>query len=304
MNNNKTKRLVDLHCHTTASDGILSPTELVKLAKEVGLIAVGIADHDQVAGIDEAMVAGGKYGIEVVPSVELSTYWIEKNRKEFHVLGYYIDWKNPSAAEKLAYFKEERDQRAEASLLVFEELGYVVDREFLKSISSGAIGRPHIARTILENPKNAELLNKNLGEGHDWQGFFNAYLTPGKPAYREKVGFGPKEVVNFIHNHHGVAILAHPGYDVAIGDAETLDQFVVWGIDGLEALAPTETIERSKECTKYFSKYAKKNGLLITGGSDYHGIANNTVGLGMIGWGMEIGYEYLEKLKGFRLSRG
>lgn len=298
-----TKKIIDLHTHTTASDGILSPTELVKKAKEVGLSAIGIADHDQVAGIDEAIEAGDKCGIEVVPSVELSTYWIEKNRKEFHVLGYYIDWKNKIVLDKLRYFNEEREKRGESSLAVFEELGYAIDRVFFRSIVDGAIARPHIARTILENPKNAELLKKNLGEGYDWQGFFNAYLVPGKPAYREKIGFDPKGVIDFVHDHQGVAVLAHPGWDVAIGDEETLDYFRDLGIDGLEAIAYTETVERSKICIPYFTEYAQKNNLLITGGSDFHGREGNLEGLGMVEWGIEVDYRYLEKLKKYQENR-
>lgn len=291
--------MIDLHVHTSASDGVLEPEEMVKKAKEFGLTAVGICDHDQIAGIEPALRAGKKYKIEVVPGMELSCYWTEKNRKEFHILGYYCDRGSRELLERLNFFQAERKKRAQKTLLMLKKIGYKAKWDDLLKIAKGAIGKPHISRVITENPENQETLIKIFGQIPDVHDFIKKYMIPGKPTYIEKAGFEPKEAIDLIHQLRGVAVVAHPGFDIAIGDKETIRALRGWGVDGLEAIASIKTPERTKECIAYFSMVAQQNGFLITGGSDYHGIEGIGAGLGMKAWGFEIEEKYLINLKIF-----
>ncbi len=291
--------MIDLHFHTSASDGVLEPEEMVKKAKEFGLSAVGICDHDQIVGIEPALRAGRKYKIEVVPGMEPSCYWIEKNRKKFHILGYYCDYGNRKLLERLNFFQTERKKRAQKSLLVLKKLGYKAKWDDLLKIAKGTVSRPHIARVIIENPANQKILIKIFGRIPNAHDFIEKYMIPGKPAYIKKAGFEPKEAIDLIHRLGGVAVVAHPGLDIAIGDKETIKALKNWGVDGLEAIASIETPERTRECIAYFSTIAQQNGFLITGGSDYHGIEGIGAGLGMKAWGFEIEEKYLVNLKAF-----
>jgi len=125
--------MIDLHTHTTASDGILSPGQLVEKAKNKGLSALGIADHDSVEALPLAEKIGQDLGLEIVPGVELSCYWLEQNRKEFHLLGYYCDSQNGELLEKLEFFRQERLRRAQKSLKLLNDLDYIGDWDYLKA---------------------------------------------------------------------------------------------------------------------------------------------------------------------------
>lgn len=289
--------MIDLHVHTTASDGILDPEQMVRKAKKTGLTALGICDHDQVGALDQAIQAGEKYGIEIVPGTELSCYWLEKQRKEFHILGYYFDFQNSKLLRKLAFFQKERLERAKKSLAALRKLGYQTDWKYLLKIAQGAIGRPHISRTVLENKKNHKLLLEKFGQIPAIGPFIEKYMVPGKPAYIEKAGFEPKEAIDLIHQLGGAAVLAHPGFDVGLGDVQTIKVLKNWGFDGLEALSPVLTPEKTQKCIRYFTKVAKDYKFLITGGSDYHGFEGIGAGLGMLAWGFKIDEKYLINLK-------
>jgi len=291
--------MIDLHVHTTASDGVLNPEQMVKEAKKAGLTALGICDHDQVGALDQAIRAGGKYGLEIVPGTELSCYWLKGNRREFHILGYYFDYHDKRLSEKLIFFQNERRVRAKKSLVGLRKFGYQADWKDLLKIAKGAIGRPHIAQTVLGNKQNRELLVKTFGKIPGIGEFIEKYLIAGKPAYVEKAGFEPKEAIDLIHQLGGVAVLAHPGFDVEIGDLEIIRVLKNWGIDGLEVLAPVLTPERTQECIRYFTKMAKDYKLLMTGGSDYHGLKGIGAGLGMLEWGFKIDEKHLMNLKKF-----
>lgn len=295
--------MIDLHVHTTASDGVLKPEEMIKKAKEFGLTAIGICDHDQVAAVEPALRAGEKYEIEVVPGMELSCYWLEKNRQEFHILGYYCDYKSRKLSERLAFFQNERKKRAKKSLSVLKGFGYKAGWDDLLKIAKGTIGRPHITRVVIENPENQEALTKVFGRIPDIHDFVEKYMIPGGPAYVEKAGFEPKEAIDLIHQLGGIAVVAHPGFDIAIGDSQTIKVLKNWGLDGLEAIAPIETPRRTKRCIDYFLQVAQQNGFLITGGSDYHGIEGVGAGLGMKAWGFKIEEKYLVNLKVFLGSK-
>lgn len=292
--------MIDLHTHTTASDGVINPRDLVQKAKEVGLSAIAITDHDQVGGLAEGLAAGKDLEMEVIPGVEISTYWKEKNRKEFHILGYFIDWQNPKLTEKLNFYQNERIRVAKECLKKLNTIGYAADWADVLKIAQGSVGKPHLCRVCFANPANKDLLIKVFGKMPEVNDFVRYYMLPGQAAYVEKAGMEPKEAIDLIHEAGGVAVLAHPCFDVPEGQ-EIIKIMKEWGIEGLEALAPFKTPEATRESIKIFSKMAKENNLLITGGSDYHGLEGIGAGLGFIEWGMEIPDEVLVDLKNYKL---
>lgn len=291
------KKLIDLHIHTTASDGVLIPAEVVKKAKKAGLAAIGITDHDCLAGLPEAFAAGRKFGLEIVPGAEISTYWSKQGRREFHVLGYYMDLKNQKIRSTLEFYQKVRQKRAEEIVKKLQEEGWRVSYEKVKELAAGAIGRPHLAQAVIANRENAKKLRGTFGGLPDTGEFIVAYLVKGKPAYVEKAGMEPEETIKLIHQAKGVAVLAHPGWDLKIGEEDVIKQFARWKVDGLEAIHGKETKEDCLKCIDYFSGLARKYGLLITGGSDFHKCSSGGAGLGLLGWGIEIPYELLVRLK-------
>ena len=289
--------MIDLHTHTTASDGILSPEQLVEKAKNKGLSALGIADHDSVEALPVAEKIGQDLRVEIAPGMELSCYWLEQNRREFHILGYYGDFQNEELVEKLEFFRQERLRRARKSLKILNELGYAGDWDYLIKMAIGTVGRPHLARTVLENPQNQEKLIKEFGQIPKINQFIEKYLISGQPAYVEKAGFEPQEAINLIHRTGGVAVLAHPCFDWEIGDEKTPQIFKEWDLDGLEAVAPHKDMIETKIRIDYFLKLAQKFNFLVTGGSDYHGLDGVGAGLGMLEWGLSIDDHYLTDLR-------
>lgn len=289
--------MIDLHTHTTASDGVLSPERLVEKAKEKGLSALGITDHDSINGIALAQKAGQELGLEIVPGVELSCYWLAKDRREFHLLGYYGDFQNEELLGRLEFFRQERLRRAQKSLKLLQELGYQGDWDYLIKMASGTVGRPHLAKTILERPTNQEKLLAVFGQIPTISQFIEKYLISGQPAYVEKAGIEPQGAIELIHRIGGVAVLAHPCFDLAIGDETTLKIFQDWGLDGLEAIAPCKDASATKVKMAYFLSVATKFNFLVTGGSDYHGLDGVGAGLGMIDWGFTVDDKYLRDLK-------
>jgi len=290
-------KYIDLHTHTTASDGVISPEKLVEQAKELDLAAIAITDHDQVGSVKAGVRAGGEVELEVIAGVELSCYWLENKRKEFHILGYFINDQDEELLAKLDYFRQERIRRAQAILAKLQELGYAGEWEYLVQMAQGAIGQPHIARTILENSKNEEKLLKEFGKIPSIGEFIEKYMIKGRVAHVEKAGFEPKRAVALIHKTGGVAVLAHPCYDVAEGDLMIWQVLKSWGIEGLEAWAPYKTAEETLPKIRYFERMAKEHQMVITGGSDYHGIEGIGAGLGMFEWGLRIKSKMLENLK-------
>jgi predicted metal-dependent phosphoesterase TrpH len=289
--------MIDLHAHTTASDGILSPEQLVEKAKNKGLSALGITDHDSVGAILAAQKAGQNLDLEIVPGIELSCYWLEQNRKEFHILGYYCDLQNEELIEKLEFFRQERLRRAQKSLKVLNNLGYTGDWDYLIKMATGTVGRPHLARTILENPRNQEKLFKDFEKIPNVSQFIERYLILGQPAYVEKAGFEPHEAINLIHRTGGIAVLAHPCFDLKLGDLTTTKALKNWQLDGLEAFAPYQEPGKTKIKIDYFVNLARKFAFLVTGGSDYHGLDGVGAGLGMLEWGLSIDDHYLTDLR-------
>ncbi len=245
---------VDLHTHTTASDGKLTPGELVARAKQVGLRAVGIADHDTFGGVDAAMEAGKNLGVEVIPAIELSC---EADGHDLHLLGYYMDHHNPELQKRLEYFRDIRERRAFLMVQKLNELGYPVSWERVLEIAGDAqsIGRPHVAQALLE-----------AGLVASWEQAFEELIGDGKPAYVPKAKMTPKEAIELVLTYGGVPVIAHPALNTT---PEYVEQMIAWGLRGIEVYHT----RHSPEDVARYRALAEKHGLVITGGSDFHGIS-------------------------------
>lgn len=273
---------IDLHAHTTASDGSFSPTELVELARETGLAAVAVTDHDTIAGWEEAFAAGRRCGVEVVPGVELSTSY-EGGR--FHLLGYYVD---PESAliEELRQIQAARANRNDEIFENLHQLGLPLEVDEVRRFAgaAGLLARPHFAQAMVAR-----------GYVRDTQEAFDLYLADGKPAYATKAVLTPQRAIAAIHDAGGVAIWAHPprskfGYD----DLEVrLRDWIEWGLDGLETAYSQYTEEDATWTTAMRDRY----NLLGTGGSDFHGKPKPTVRLGVTHTGGPLPVELLAQLK-------
>lgn len=239
----------DLHLHTTASDGMLPPAKMVEMAAAKGLTVIAITDHDTMAGIPEALKAGEKWSVEVIPGIELST----KDRGiNIDILGYGMD-KPENLERKLAQLRKFRENR---SLLIVErfcDLGMEISMAEVRKHANGeVIARPHIARAVV-----------GKGYADTVQEVFDSYLGDGKPCAVDKMVLSTEEGIELIREAGGVSVLAHPGL---IGDRELVEELLSLPFDGLEVWHR----EHSMEDIKAFMKLARKHNKLLTGGSDFH----------------------------------
>jgi len=246
----------DLHTHTIASDGTGTPSHNIQLAASAGLTAVAITDHDTVGGLEEALAAGQTYGITVVPGIEISTI---HNGIDIHVLGYWIDWKNPVFLERLEQLRGVRDRRNEMIIERLCELGMEITMDdVIASVSSlkregDSIGRPHIADALVRK-----------GYVGSMEEAFARYLGRGGAAYANPPRITPVEAIRWIREAGGAPVLAHPGL---YGCDELIAELAAQGLAGLEAYHSDHTPEQESA----YAAIAQEHGLLITAGSDYHG---------------------------------
>jgi predicted metal-dependent phosphoesterase TrpH len=246
-------KLVDLHTHTTASDGTFEPADSVRRAKEKGLAAIAITDHDTVAGIPEAIAEGQRCQVEVLPGIEISS--VDKGQ-DIHVLGYFMDYENEEFLEQLNKLRNVRDQRNEMLIQNLQKLGIDIELEEVvsrKKMAAGNIGRPHIAEVLVEKG-----LVNSLEEA------FTKYLGKEGKAYANPPRITPEEAIDLIKRAGGVAVLAHPGlYE----DDELIKRLIHHGLDGIEALHSDHTPEQEEQ----YQKLAEVNQMIATAGSDFHG---------------------------------
>jgi len=257
----------DLQAHSTCSDGTLAPAEVVQRARDAGVRLLALTDHDTIDGVDEAMAAGERLGVQVVPASEISS--VHEDLQDLHILGYGIDHRSPELRERLADYREDRERRAWAMADKLVELGYAVDRSVLeeRAASGKPIGRPHLAGAVVNHPDNASRLAE---EGlTDLTPFLVEYLIEGKAAFVGRSRPSVQEAIELIHSAGGVAIWAHPFWDVEEPQRvlELLDLFVSWGLDGVEAFYVTHTPEQ----IQLLARRATELELLSTGSADYHG---------------------------------
>jgi predicted metal-dependent phosphoesterase TrpH len=280
-------QIIDLHTHSTASDGSMSPAELVKHAKSVGLAAVALTDHDTVDGIGEALEEGKRIGIEVIPGIEISV----KYKPEMHILGLFPNGENyEKIRHELTAIKQGRDIRNRKIIKRLNELDINITEEEVRNVAMGDItGRPHIARVLV-----AKGYVGSIDEA------FDKYLSRDGLAYFQRFEMEPADGIKAIRNAGGLPVIAHPiflrkGYDEM---DYLLKELKGYGLDGIEAYYS----ENSKEDTGNFLRLAIKHELVVTGGSDFHGSFKSGIELGSGRGGLKVPYELLEKLKAYHIS--
>lgn len=256
----------DLHVHTTASDGTMSPAEVVRYAKEKGIEIIAITDHDTIEGIAEGTTEGRRIGVEVIPGVEIS---VDFPHGSMHLLGYYIDPTSEELQGRLTFLQEARLQRNLKIIERLKALGIPLELSELKDASRhGQIGRPHFAYAMAKK-----------GYTRDMQDAFDRYLGKGKPAYVEKFRFSPEEAIVMVQRAGGVAILAHPftlNCEEPARLADIIKDLKDKGLDGVEVYYP----QHSDGQRRLYQEVADSYGLLVTGGSDFHGLTKDEVDLG------------------------
>ena len=263
----------DLQSHSTHSDGALPASEVVERAAEAAVELLALSDHDTVSGVSEATGAGERLGVRIVPAVEISA--VDEGApvgRELHILGYDIDYTGPLLTERLAAFLADREHRTLRMAAALREVGFELDeRQIRARIDDGQpIGRPHLAEAVLSAPANAARLKDEQID--DIGSLIRGYLIEGKPAFRLRQTPTVAEAVEAIHDAGGVAIWAHPFWDVSEPDEvlSSIDRSRELGIDGVEAFYVTHT----REQTELLAERCAALGLLSTGSSDFHGPEN------------------------------
>jgi 3',5'-nucleoside bisphosphate phosphatase len=252
---------VDLHAHSTASDGSRAPADVIREARRIGLAAIALTDHDTVAGIPEAAAVGEELGVRVVPGVELSAV---EGDVETHILGLHLSDTRELEA-KLIALREMRRTRAERMVKRLNELGVRIElASVLEQAAGGAIGRPHVARAMIAE-----------GWAVDFRDAFDRYLGNGRPAYVTKERLAVSEATTLIHRAGGLAILAHPSHS---GTLERIAAFVEQGMDGVEVRHPSHSADDTARLAALVEHFS----LVPSGGSDWHGSSDGPRTLGMM----------------------
>ena len=282
---------VDLHVHTTCSDGYYCAEKVVQMSAHAGLVAIALADHDNVDGIDLAMAAARPLGLEVIPAVELSSQW--RSFTDLHLLGYGFDHQNPALAAELEQFQSFRARRNEkiieaVNLKLAGEGRAPIDPEEVRRLAGGTIGRPHIAQVLRQKAY--------VGGNED---AFTRYLIPcNVPKYY----FPADKAISLIHACGGVAVLAHPPY--VTRDHRQLEvlvaELVGLGLDGIEVYNNGSGLED----TDRLIRLARNHELIITGGSDFHGEPGSAIQIGYGLRGIRVPYDCVEEIKEALIRRG
>ncbi len=275
-------RKIDLHVHSTASDGTMSPAELAVAVKEAGLCAFALTDHDTVDGIAEARTAAKAASVELIPGVELSC---DYKGKEVHMVGLYLDETNPRLLTHLARFRDNRDNRNQKMYQKLNEEGFAISEEGLREMFPDAVlTRAHGARFLLEHG-----YIKSISEA------FEKYIGDGCRCHVPREKITPQEGIELIHHANGKAVLAHPVLYHMSDDRlrELITNCLACGLDGIEALY--STYQPGDE--RYIRKLADEYGLAVSGGSDFHGSNKPHIRLGTGTGRLSVPYELLEKFR-------
>jgi predicted metal-dependent phosphoesterase TrpH len=266
---------VDLHIHTTASDGTETPTEVINKAKSIGLVGMAITDHDTVSGVEEGFIAGSSLGIDVVPGVEISCLWHEHS---VHLLGYYFDIKNQSLTKLLEWMRKGREERLPKMIARLHKLGIEIDQKEVEAEAHGeSTGRPHLAQVMIRH-----------GYVTSFDEAFEKYLAHGRPAYAERPRPTIAEGIRVILEAGGLPVIAHP-FTINAPIDQLISELCLLKIQGVEYYYPYEFVSGKSE--EWYSsipskldrlkQLAEKNNLVLTGGSDYHGSSHDKADLGI-----------------------
>jgi predicted metal-dependent phosphoesterase TrpH len=273
---------IDLHLHTTHSDGSLSPAEVLQLAHKAGVTALAITDHDIVSGIPEALAAGAELGIDIIPGVEISS---RIGDSELHILGYCLRWQDPVLNQRLAALRDSRHSRNPQIIAQLRSLGLDVTYEEVRALAgTDSVGRPHIARLLMDKQYASSAKDA-----------FDRFLAEGRPAYVARELPVPADAIAWIRAAGGVAVLAHPTWAKVSGEglSRLLISLKTEGLGGIEVHYSTHT----KRQTREYLDLAKRLDLLVTGGSDFHGITKPDIEVGIGRGDLKVPQRLLDPLK-------
>ncbi|MBN1941316.1 MAG: PHP domain-containing protein [Candidatus Diapherotrites archaeon] len=290
--------MIDLHMHSSASDGLFSPEQIVDFALQKGLSAIALTDHDSLGGIEAAVRYAKGKNLEVVSGIEINCDEEKVGFKEIEVVGLFVDTENKALLEFVE--KAERDRLLQKKKIIekLQKLGFEITFEELRELAKGAIGRPHIA---------ALLVSKYPERIPSIRSAFEGYLGVGKPAYVDRVQKpGVKQAISVILKSGGLPFLAHPGVFEKKDSVKAIEFFQSQGGLGIETYYPYNIIckrkglsgQQNSELIRFYQKKAKELGLLESGGSDFHGGDRDTMGM------VQIPDTVLEKLKFALKNRG
>lgn len=277
--------IIDLHTHSTCSDGTYTPTELVELAKKIGLSALALTDHDTIDGLEEFQAAGKACGIETIPGIEFAALWEQHHRPEIHIVGLGFDPSHPLLRERMKDIRQSRDIR---NLKMCEKLSSIGLHITLDEVAANAGGeiitRAHFANVLLQK-----------GYIKKKEDAFSRYISTGLPGYVEREFLSPKLCIRTIKEAGGAAVLAHPTlYGLELEQLEELcRELILYGLDGIECQYSTY----SPAETKAITALAERMGLLPSGGSDFHGKNKPNIHLGSGKSNLAIPYGFWEGLR-------
>lgn len=273
---------LDLHLHTNHSDGSFAPTEVLELAHKAGVTALAITDHDITMGIPEATLTGQRLGIEVIPGIEISSTFGDS---ELHMLGYFLDWQDAQLNQRLTTLRDSRHRRNPQIVERLQSLGIDITYDEVRALAgTDSVGRPHIARVLMEKQVVASAKEA-----------FDRFFANGKPAYVPRDLPSPAEAIQWIKAAKGLAVLAHPTW-VKTTEGTLTDlarQLKADGLDGVEVHYSTHTARQTRD----YLSLAKQLSLLVTGGSDFHGLTKPDIEVGIGRGTLHVPDSLLHKLK-------
>lgn len=278
--------MLDLHCHSNASDGSYTPTQIVELADKIGLTAVALTDHDTLSGLDEFRQAGENAKVECVPGIELASRDEKNAFNGYHIVGLFLQRRSEEMDTLLATCVQKRYERNLAIIERLNKLGIPVTEEEVRVLAQGEVlGRPHIAMALV-----------NRGVVSSTQGAFERFLGSGKAAYVRRESPTPSEAISAIHSMGGVAIWAHP-FTMGNHTVRQIHQMAVdlraVGLDGIEVHYAMHTQKQVQNA----AEIARAVGLFPSGGSDFHGLTFRNVNLGTGTGNLQVPDRYLEPLR-------
>lgn len=280
---------VDLHTHSNASDGSLSPEQLIREAAGVGLKALALTDHDTIQGLPEALAAGRRFKVEVIPGCELA---VDVPRGFMHILGLWLPQEPVWLLESMAYLQKRRQARNREMIAALQRLNIEIDEQEVKAMTGGGtMGRVHMARLLVEKQVVP-----------DMQQAFAQYIGSQGKAYVSKDKLQPAEAIRVLKKEGATVVLAHP-YSLELSPAElftTVAELQAAGLDGLEVFYPEHTLAQ----TEFYQGLCRSNDLLLSGGSDFHGLGRPEVRLGRGKDQLDLPYTLVKAMKKRRQEQG